>query len=230
MILTLFLLALPAAAQAQTVAKSPFDGETLVYSINWPSGLSLGEARTVASREGGQWHFELSLDAAVPGFAAKDDYRSTASAEFCSAELDRQFAHGTKSGEEKTTFDTQKGTATRVTVNPAGGGRTEMPIQGCARDALSFLYFLRRELGQGRIPGPQTVYFGGAYQVRLEYGGTQTVRANDRSYDTDRLRASFKGPASEMTFEMFFTRDAARAPVVIRIPFSLGTFSMELVQ
>jgi hypothetical protein len=230
MILALCLLALPAAAQAQPVAKSPFDGETLAYSVNWPSGLSLGEARTTASREGGQWRFALSLDAAVPGFAAKDDYRSTASGEFCSAELVKQFTHGKKSNEEKTTFDAQKGVAARVTVNPAGGGRTEMPIQGCARDALSFLYFLRKELSQGRIPGPQTVYFGGAYQLRLEYAGAQTVHANDRSYDADRLRASFKGPASEMTFEMFFTRDAARTPVVIRIPFSLGTFSMELVQ
>jgi hypothetical protein len=230
MILALCFLALPAVAQAQPVAKSPFDGETLAYSVNWPSGLSLGEARTVASREGGQWHFALSLDAAVPGFAAKDDYRSTATDEFCSAELVRQFVHGKKSNEEKTTFDAQKGVAARVTVNPAGGGSTDMPIQGCAHDALSFLYFLRRELGQGRIPGPQTVYFGGPYQLRLEYVGAQTVRANERSYDADRLRASFKGPASEMTFEMFFTRDAARTPVVIRIPFSLGTFSMELVQ
>jgi hypothetical protein len=231
MMFALLLLALPATvAAAQPAAKTPFDSETLAYSINWPSGLSLGDARMQASRDGGDWHFALSFDAAVPGFAVKDDYRSTASAEFCSAELVKQFSHGKKSNEEKTTFDAQKGVATRVTINPAGGGSTQMNIQGCARDALSFLYFLRRELAQGRIPGPQTVYFGGPYQLRLEYVGTQSIRANDHAYDADRVRASFKGPASEMTFELFFTRDAARTPVVIRVPFALGTFSMELVR
>jgi hypothetical protein len=229
MMFALLLLALPAAA-AQPAAKSPFDGETLSYSVNWPSGLSLGDARMQASRDAGGWHFALTLDAAVPGFAVRDDYRATASADFCSAELVRQFSHGRKSNEEKTTFDAQKGVATRVTVTPAGGGSTPMQIQGCARDALTFLYFVRRELSQGRIPGPQTVYFGGPYQLRLEFAGAQSIRANDRAYDADRVRASYKGPASEMTFEMFFLRDAARTPVVIRVPFALGTFSMELVQ
>jgi hypothetical protein len=29
---------------------------------------------------------------------------------------------------------------------------------------------------------------------------------------------------------MFFARDAARTPLVIRVPLSVGTFSMELVR
>ena len=59
-------------------------GETLHYSINWPSGLSLGEAtlrsdRTVESTDSASgWEFELNLDASVPGFAIRDQYRSTA--------------------------------------------------------------------------------------------------------------------------------------------------------
>jgi hypothetical protein len=42
--------------------------------------------------------------------------------------------------------------------------------------------------------------------------------------------ATLKGPASEITFEMFFARDAARTPLVIRVPLTLGTFSMELAR
>ena len=215
---------------AQTAAKTPFDNETLAYSVNWPSGLSLGEARMHAARQAGQWGLALSLEAAVPGFSISDSFRSTATDDFCSAEFVKQFTHGRKKADEKITFDTQKGQATRVTITPADGGTTIVPIQGCARDALTFLYYLRRELSQGRMPAPQTVYFGGPYQVRLEYTGAQTIKANDKSYNADHLRASFKGPASEMTFEMFFARDPARTPVVIRVPFPLGTFTMEVVE
>jgi hypothetical protein len=39
-----------------------------------------------------------------------------------------------------------------------------------------------------------------------------------------------QGPASEITFEMFFARDAARTPLVIRVPLSPGMFSLELAR
>jgi hypothetical protein len=37
-----------------------------------------------------------------------------------------------------------------------------------------------------------------------------------------------KGPASSTNFEIFFARNAARTPIVARIPSSLGTISLEL--
>jgi len=58
--------------------------ETLHYSIEWPSGLSLGEASLRSDRTGEGtaatpgWDFELNLDASVPGFAIRDQYHSTA--------------------------------------------------------------------------------------------------------------------------------------------------------
>jgi hypothetical protein len=39
-----------------------------------------------------------------------------------------------------------------------------------------------------------------------------------------------KGPKSSFAFEMFFARDAARTPLLVRVPLSAGSFSMELVR
>ena len=228
------LLLLTAAALAaapgedQPKNAAPFLNESLQYSINWPSGLGLGEASLQSGRAGENWKFSFTLDAAVPGFSLTDSFESLAAGgDFCSLEFTRNLQHGKRSSSEKTTFDAQKGTATRETVK---GGKSELSIPSCARDALAFLYYVRRELRQGRLPSPQPVYFGGAYQLRLEFAGTQRLLVSDKPFDADRLSASLKGPASQVNFEIFFARDEARTPVMVRVPVSLGTFSMELVR
>ena len=103
-------------------------------------------------------------------------------------------------------------------------------VAECARDALAFLYYTRRELGQGRMPPPETVLFGAPYQVRLEYSGTQVILVNEKRMQADRVVVYVKGPASDASFEIFFARDAARSPLAIRVPFALGMFTMELVR
>lgn len=218
-------------ANAQT--GFPYANESLGYSINWPSGLSLGEARLKATSskapEGAvnRWDFELTLDAAVPGFTISDRFHSAASGDLCSIEAEKEYAHGRRKSHEKTTFDQRRGVANRTTVN---GGKTEIPISSCGRDALTFLFYSRRELAQGRVPPAQTILFGAPYQIRLEYTGLQTVSVNETRIQADRMTASLKGPASDLAFEMFFARDPARTPVLIRAPFPLGTFTMELVR
>ena len=97
-------------------------GEVLHYSINWPSGLSLGEATLRSDRTGEGtavtpgWEFDLNLDASVPGFAIRDQYHSTANLDFCSWQLDKKTARGARKNEERVTFDPDKTTATRETV------------------------------------------------------------------------------------------------------------------
>ncbi len=207
-----------------------FAGETLRYSVNWPSGLSLGEAEFTAQRAepAGNWELAFQLDAAVPGFQASDRIRSVAGAGFCSLESEKNFTHGKRKAAERTVFDQQRGQAVRTTL--AGGGKSELPLSACAKDALAFLYFLRAELAQGRVPSAQNVYFGAPYRVRLDYAGTQNLRVGDSRAEADRIVVSLKGPASETTFEIFFARDAVRTPLVIKAPLPLGTFSMELVR
>ncbi len=212
-----------------------FDNEQLRYSINWPSGLSLGEAQLRATRlkpapgtdAAEKRLLEFDLDAAVPSFAVSDRYRSDASPDFCSVEFQKKVTHGRKKTDEKTTFDSHAATATRETV---GGGKSELKASSCSHDALAFLYYVRRELSQGRIPPPQTVFFGAAYEIRVEFAGTQKIRIGETPVDADRLTASVKGGSSDITFEVFFLKDAARTPALVRVPLALGTFSMELVR
>jgi hypothetical protein len=205
----------------------PFANESLPYSVNWPSGLSLGEAQMRASRSAKTWTFELTLEAALPGFKVNDSYRSIAGDGFCSVEFVKRLEHGKRKADEKTTFDAATRTATRKTTE---GGQSELSIPLCAHDALAFLYHVRDELRSGRLPAPQTVYFGAPYQLRLDYGGTQTVRFGDSSAPADRITASLKGPASQLAFDLYFARDEVRTPLVIRVPLPVGTFSMELVR
>ena len=221
--------ALPLApATAQT--GFPFQDETLHYNVNWPSGLSLGEATFTAHHKAGAWELAMTLDSGIPGFAVADKIQSSATDDLCSLELERDISHGAKKTHEKTTFDQKKGEATRTTVFPAGGGTSTFSTPSCARDAMAFLYFARRELGQGRVAPAQQVFYGSAYAVRMDYTGAQTITVSDKPSVTDHLVVSVKGPKSDFTVEVFYARDAARTPLLIRIPQSVGTLSMELVR
>ena len=218
----------PAPAIAQT--GFPFQDETLHYNVNWPSGLSLGEATFTAHHKAGAWELAMTLDAGIPGFAVADKIQSSATDDLCSMELERDISHGGKKTNEKTTFDQKKGEAARTTVFPAGGGTSTLSIPSCARDGMAFLYFARRELGQGRVAPAQQVFYGSAYSVRMDYTGALNITVSDLSSVTDHLVVNVKGPKSDISFEMFFARDAARTPLLIRVPLSVGTFSMELVR
>ena len=96
---------------------APVQDESLAYSVNWPSGLSLGEARLLSHRANDRWYFEMVLDAGVPGFAVSDHFRSIAGLDLCSLEFERETLQGRRRTLEKTTFDYKKGVARRATVN-----------------------------------------------------------------------------------------------------------------
>lgn len=228
--LSAFILQAP-ALRAASLTGFPFANEDLNYSVNWPSGLSLGEghmrARQTGSAAAPKWDFNLSLEAAIPGFPILDRYSSIATGDLCAIQFDRIYSHGPRKSNERSVIDRRSGTATRTT---AGGGKSDSPVSDCVKDALTFLYYARRELGQGKVPPSQTVLFGAAYQARMEYTGAQTIPVNEVPTQADRLVCNFKGPASDLKFEIFFARDAARTPLVIRAPFSIGTFSMELLR
>jgi hypothetical protein len=217
-----------------TPASAPsFSNEHLRYSINWPSGLSLGEgdlsaSRSVAAHDApARLDLAFNLDAGIPGFSVTDRYHSAASPDFCSVEFQKKLAHGKKTADETTRFDNEAQTATRETE---GGGKSDMKMSSCGKDALTYLYFVRHELSQGRLPPTQTVFFGAPYQVHLEFGGTMNIKLSEKSIEADKILASLKGPSSDINFEVYFLKDQARTPVLVKVPLALGTFSMELVR
>jgi len=221
----------PAAAKPEpkadaAVAPPPQSkSETLHFNVNWPSGLSLGEGEMSAILNSDGWSFSYHLDAGVPGFSINESAHSRASADFCSLELVKEGNRGKRHLQETTTFDSSGLTATRTTAN--GGGKTETRTSACAKDALTFIQFARRELAAGRLPAAQPVFYGAGYQTRVQYTGTQRIKVDNDTVEVDRLNAIIKGPATELTVELFFARDAARTPVLVQIPVAMGKFSVE---
>ena len=225
----LLVFGLAGAAAAQT--GFPFQDESLHYTINYSSGLSVGDANLNAHKTSAGWDFSISLDAAVTGFHIKDKYSSSVNAGYCSTESKRDTLHQSKASREKTTFDLEKQTAHRVTEFPNDGGTSDASTAACARDAVAFAYFARKELGQGRMLPPQYVYLGSAYLIKESYPGSQTITLTDKKPEvTDHLIFSVKGPKSDFTVEVYYARDAARTPLLIKIPQTVGTLSMELVR
>jgi Protein of unknown function (DUF3108) len=218
--------------QAQSAAPPaltgfPFTDEDLNYSVNWPSGISLGEAHLHAKRAGTNWNFSFSIDVGVPGFQVKDAFHAESTADLCSTSFDRSTMHGTHTGEEKETIDRGRGIATRATK---GGGQSDVPVPGCIKDALTYLFYTREEMGQGRVPMAQQILYGGLYQMSLAYTGAPMIPIKAKQVQADELVCTVKGPSGEYKFEVYFARDAARTPLLVKAPFAMGTFSMELIR
>ncbi len=203
----------------------PYQDETLRFQMSLMAGAKLGEGRLQARRmEDGRWEFQLSLDGSIPGLAIADHYRSVATADLCSVEFERDLAHGARKSKEKVSFAQDSHKAHRANI--VSGSVSDFDVRACAQDALTYLYFTRREMGQGRVPPPTSIVFGGPYDIRLVWPGPETVKGAL----TDRLAASVRGPSSTVSFDVLFARDAARTPALIRVPLSLGIFSLELTR
>jgi hypothetical protein len=201
--------------------------ESFHYNINWPSGLSLGEADLTASAGEGGMQFSFRMDASIPGFAVTESATSRATQDFCSIELKKEGTRGKRKVDERTEFDASKMKATRVTE---GGGKSDLSTSQCAKDALTFVHFIRRELAAGRLPPHQKVYYGGAYGVHVTFTGSQRIPIGDEGIEADKLTATIKGPVTEVTADLFFAKDSTRTLLLVQVPLAVGKFSMELAR
>jgi hypothetical protein len=222
------LLAEPAVIPA-SMEGFPFQDETLDYKLNLSAGVPIGKIRTIARHDASRgWNFNLTLEASLPGYPIIDRFNAYAGLNLCSISFDRSSEHGRRKANETVYYDRGKSIAVRTTKN--GGGLSEIPVGLCPHDALSFLYYLRRELGQGRVPPNDVVLAGAAYRVNLLYMGEKKLSRNNQQVVVDQINCAIKGPASDVRLEFFFARDAARTPLEVRYPLALGTFTLELVR
>ncbi len=231
--LTSLLSAIVCAASLYAANNPSFPNEKLDYNINWPSGLSLGEAhwqaRNIGSTQAPVWDLDLSFDARIPGFTLINAYHAVTTGNYCMDKLTRDIEHGSRKTTETETLDPKTLTVTRKTTSNSGGEST-FTVPDCIRDALTFVFLTRHELLSGRIPPNQPVLLGSKYDTRLTYLGSQKVKTGDVMVDADRVGCDVVGPASRLNVEIDFARDAVRTPVLVRIPLSMGTFSLELVR
>jgi hypothetical protein len=208
----------------------PFANETLRYTVRLPGGMSMGSATLSSQREDAGWTFNMSLDVPLPIVPITDKYSASTTKELCTNTLQRTMIHGSRKVTEKTEFDAQAGQAHRQTLFPLGGGKSDIAIPTCGRDALTYVYYARREMGQGRLPVAGKVLFGSAYDVRVVYTGAMEITVKEKPVTTDHVTVSVKGPASDISLEIFYARDAARTPLLVKIPVSAGAVSLELVR
>ena len=204
------------------------DGEELRYEVTWPSGLSLGEASFRARATQSGWSFESDITASLPTMEIRDEYRSTADPELCSFEFEKNILHGAKKASESIEYDQASHTAIRRTLG--GGGESEFTIPPCTRDGLTYLYFLRRELGSGSVPPPDDINFGAQVEVVVSYAQSLEIEIGGETVRADRILVDLTGPVSQRSVEMFVAQDAARTPLIVRTTFDLGTFSLKLLR
>jgi hypothetical protein len=225
------LLALAAGSLCAQTGFPFSDDESLHYSATWPSGLSLGDATFSAHRTKEGWNFSASFAASIPGFAISDQLHSKVAGDLCTNEFERDLSHGGKHTIDKLTFDQQQHSGHRTTVLPEGGGKTSFDLPSCARDALAYVYLMRREMGQGRMPTDQQVYFGSPYRVSSKYTGEETLTSpgtGKKPALLDKVVVTVKGPKADFTCDIYFARDPQRTPLAIRIPSALGVIALEL--
>jgi hypothetical protein len=204
----------------------PAHAETLRYALMFQSGLKLGEAALIADSGEAGWSFRASADASIPGFALRDEYKSATDAKFCSQTLERNLQRGSRKNAEKVTFDQEHEKVLRQTVN---GGKSEISAEPCAHDAMAFLKVLRQELAKGHMVSQQAVYLGAKYDLKMTLLGTESIRRGEKRVDADHVQAKIRGPKADYTIEVYFARDAARTPILARLPLALGTFTLELL-
>jgi hypothetical protein len=94
-------------------AGGPTSGESFQYSINWPSGLDLGDGTMKAVKNGADWDLEFEFQASIPGFGIVDKFKSKTSGDQCSVRFDRDLQHGSRKTQETISFDSATRTAER---------------------------------------------------------------------------------------------------------------------
>ena len=200
--------------------------EATRYQVSWPSGLSLGDGQLLSTKDGDKWKFTLKLEAAIPGFKVQDVFHSTVDRNLCSVDLVKESTHGTRKAKETSTYTHPTGT--RITSH--GGGKSEFPVPACAHDALGFLFVVREQLAKGKVPTPQQIFFGAANDVRFVLVGPEKVTVGEIPTDTEHFKITVKGPSSRFEFDAYFATDEPRTLALVRVPFMMGSFSLEWVR
>lgn len=220
-------LAIAATLQAQPAPATFPNGEYLQYSLDWPSGLSAGTAEFEARFTDPGWRFEATVVASHPKLQIDNRFISRTDGGLCSIEFEKHIRHGTKRANELLRF--RDGQLERTNLERAG---EEPPgvstVARCARDALSFFYFVRRELASGRIPPSATVHFGAGYSLRMDHASERRLIWEGQRRLVDEIRVSVRGDQAEHSFFGYFDREAGRLPLLFAVTLDGTTFTMRL--
>ena len=214
-------------AQNSTAAFRPLaKGEKLTYKLLWPSGVSLGEAVMESSPSGAETHFQVTVEISLPQYALRHSSSSAATGEaLCSLRFHQETGEGAKKWwEESVEFNQAAHEAHRT----RDGQTTTASIAACAQDPLTFIYYFRSRLAEGKPPDSGTLYRGENFNVRVRAAGTETVAFRGQQRATEKYVATFPSQNQEVTIDLWISTDAERVPVRMRVPSPLAVFTAEL--
>lgn len=218
----------PAVLQAQELRQSLpalSAGETLRFRLLWPSGIGLGEAVMIATAGQNDLHFEMTIEADLPVRKISGSVTASATREgLCSLKYHRKMKEGAKTSEETIEFDQQNHQARRM----LGGQSSTPPIPPCARDPLTFLYYYRNQLASGAPADTASFFLGAERSLEVKPAGNESVAVGGRERAASKFLVTYHNPSSAKTFELWFTSDARREPLLVRLPSPLAIFSAEL--
>ena len=219
------LLVLPGSARAQSSDFAPFEGERLVYRLLWPSGILLGEAVFEVTPQGDELHFEATLEARLPQYRFNSTFSAVAAREgLCSLQFHQKIEEGKETSEESMEFDQKAHRVRRI----QGRNTTTATIPECARDPLTFLYYLRSRAAQGQAVESSRIHYGKEIALELDQDGTGTVAVGGVQKPGEKLEVRFPARNGERTVEVWFSSDPARTPFLFTVPTTLADFRAEL--
>ena len=66
--------------------------------------------------------------------------------------------------------------------------------------------------------------------ITVTYAESRQIQISGAAREADRMLIDVTGDKSQHSFEIFFGKDEARTPLIVQVPFELGTFSLRLVE
>lgn len=225
MLAGLFAVPVLRAQELQKRLPALSSGETLRFRLLWPSGIAFGEATMTAAAGQNDLHFEMRIEADLPIRRISGSVTSSATRDgLCSTQYHRKMIEGTKTSEENIDFDQKSHQARRM----LGGQSATVPIPACARDPLTFLYYYRNQLAAGSPIDSGSFFLGFERTIEVKPAATETVAVSGRERPAEKFLVTYHTPSTTRTFELWFSSDSRREPVLIRLPSPLAIFSAEL--
>jgi hypothetical protein len=211
------------------------DGSTFVYSAEWRL-WNAGTATLRIDNSGAERHVTgtaTSTGVVALLYKVQDNFESWFDPHsFCSQRIYKHTEEGLRKRETQIRFDYQRRKSLLEEINRKNGDRklAEQDIPGCVTDVLSGIYYV----GSLPLQTNATYVFplndgGKTVDVRATAETREQVKTDAGTFATVRVQIDTRGGLSQRgRLWLWYTDDAQRIPVQMRVRMFWGTLTMKL--